>query len=61
MENSLFETASALGTVGLSVGLFTYQSPPLVLWMGSTLMFIGRLEILIVLISIVNILNKFRK
>lgn len=61
LENSLFETASALGTVGLSVGLFSYQSPPLILWMGSTLMFIGRLEILIVLISIVNIFNRFRK
>jgi trk system potassium uptake protein TrkH len=61
LENSIFETASALGTVGLSVGLFSYQSPPIILWMGSTLMFIGRLEILIVLISIVNIFNRFRK
>lgn len=61
LQDSLFETASALGTVGLSLGLYTYQSPPLVLWMGSTLMFIGRLEILIVLISIVNIFKKFRK
>jgi len=61
LQDSIFETASALGTVGLSVGLFSYQSPPMILWMGSTLMFIGRLEILIVLISIVNIFNKLRK
>lgn len=61
LEDSLFETASALGTVGLSLGLFSYESPPVILWMGSTLMFIGRLEILIVLISIVNIFSKLRK
>ncbi|MBN2605479.1 MAG: TrkH family potassium uptake protein [Bacilli bacterium] len=61
LEQSLFETASALGTVGLSVGLFTYYSPNIILWMGSILMFIGRLEILIVMISIVNVINKFRK
>jgi trk system potassium uptake protein TrkH len=61
MEDSLFETASALGTVGLSLGLFNYSSPPVILWMGSTLMFIGRLEILIILISIANIFHKLRK
>jgi trk system potassium uptake protein TrkH len=61
MEDSLFETASALGTVGLSLGLFNYSSPPLILWMGSTLMFIGRLEILIILISIANVFHKLRK
>jgi trk system potassium uptake protein TrkH len=55
LEESLFEVASALGTVGLSVGLFTYASPSVILWLGSFLMFIGRLEIIIVLLAIVNI------
>lgn len=60
-EQSLFETSSALGTVGLSLGLFSYHSTNLILWMGSLFMFLGRLEILIVLLSMVNIINKFRK
>ncbi|MCF7924968.1 MAG: TrkH family potassium uptake protein, partial [Candidatus Izimaplasma sp.] len=58
LMDSLFETASALGTVGLSVGLFTYESPLFVLWFGSFLMLLGRLEILIVLITITNFIHK---
>lgn len=61
MQDSLFETASALGTVGLSLGLFSYSSPPAILWMGSALMFMGRLEILIVLLSIATLIHRFRK
>ncbi|MCF7926449.1 MAG: TrkH family potassium uptake protein [Candidatus Izimaplasma sp.] len=60
MQESLFESASALGTVGLSVGLFGYSSPPVILWMGSVMMLLGRLEILIVLIVIINFFRKLK-
>jgi trk system potassium uptake protein TrkH len=61
LQDSVFETSSALGTVGLSLGLFSYTSPPVILWMGSILMFLGRLEILIVLLSIANWIHRLRK
>lgn len=41
----MFETASALGTVGLSCGIMTADAPVPVLWTGSVAMFLGRIEI----------------
>lgn len=48
-QDSLFEFASALGTVGLSVGITAKAAPSFVLWVEILGMFLGRLEILPVL------------
>lgn len=48
LQDSLFEYASALGTVGLSVGVTSANAPAPVLWAEIAGMFLGRLEIFIV-------------
>lgn len=57
LKESLFEFASALGTVGLSVGVTTASSPPLVLWTEIMGMFLGRLEFFVILVSLVKIVR----
>jgi trk system potassium uptake protein TrkH len=52
LQDSLFEYASALGTVGLSVGVTSASAPPPVLWVEIGGMFLGRLEIFIVLVAL---------
>ena len=39
MQNSLFEFASVLGTVGLSVGITGYHAHPIILWTSAAGMF----------------------
>lgn len=48
LRESLFEFASALGTVGLSLGVTAPTAPPLVLWTEIAGMLLGRLEFLII-------------
>jgi trk system potassium uptake protein len=45
LEDSLFEFASLLGSVGLSIGIVSYDSNPVILWTSIIGMIIGRLEI----------------
>lgn len=52
LENSLFEFASALGTVGLSVGITGFHAHPLELWIATLGMFLGRLEFYVIFIAI---------
>lgn len=52
LSESLFEFASAQGTVGLSVGVTSPDAPALVLWTETAGMFLGRLEFLIVFVAI---------
>ena len=53
MKESLFEFASALGTVGLSTGNITLPDAPLpLLWTEILGMFLGRLEFFVVFVSI---------
>lgn len=59
LKESLFEFASALSTVGLSLGVTKASSPPLVLWTETLGMFLGRLEFMVVVISLVKILKDF--
>lgn len=56
LRDSAFEFASALATTGLSVGVTSPTSPPLVLWTEIGGMFLGRLEFLVVIIGAVRIL-----
>jgi trk system potassium uptake protein TrkH len=48
LRDSLFEFASSIGTVGLSVGITSAAAPPLVLWTQIFGMILGRLEILVI-------------
>jgi len=51
LPESMFESASSLGTVGISVGVTSASAPPIVLWTETLGMFLGRLEFFIVFIS----------
>lgn len=53
--DSMFEFASALGTVGLSVGITSYDASPVVLWTETAGMFVGRLEIYVVFVAAVQL------
>ena len=47
----MFEFASAISTVGLSVGITSYGASPVIHWTAIAGMFLGRLEIYVVLIA----------
>ena len=54
-QDSLFEFGSALGTTGLSVGVTSRSMPTPVVWILTVAMFLGRLEFLVVFVSIAKI------
>ncbi len=51
LEESLFEFASALGTVGLSIGVISYNLVPVLLWVTTWGMLMGRLEFYIIIMA----------
>lgn len=55
LKESLFEFASALGTVGLSVGVTAPDAPSLVLWTETFGMFLGRLEFFIIFTAVIKL------
>ncbi len=55
LGEALFEFASALGTVGLSVGVTSAQMPDIALWGEIFAMFLGRLEFMVVIVSLLKI------
>jgi trk system potassium uptake protein TrkH len=57
LKESLFEFASSVGTVGLSVGITSSSVPPLVLWTQIIGMFLGRLEFFVIFVSIGKIVR----
>ncbi|MFA7417142.1 MAG: potassium transporter TrkG [Acholeplasma sp.] len=59
--DSMFEVASALGTVGHSIGVMTYHSNPVVLWIGIIAMFLGRMEFYIIIIAIGKVFLDIKK
>ena len=67
MRDSLFEFASTVGTVGLSVGVTSPNMPVPLLWFQSLGMILGRLEFFTVIIGLIKLfkdvtcLIKFRK
>jgi len=61
LPESLFEFASALGTVGLSVGVTMPDAPLAVLWAEMAGMFLGRLEFFTILIGIAKIAADSRR
>ena len=57
LQDSLFEYASTLGTVGLSIGITAADAPVGVLWTQIVGMFLGRLEFFTVFIGVVCMLR----
>ena len=57
LQDSLFEFSSAMGTVGLSVGVTTASTSGTVLWAEIIGMFLGRLEIFVFFIALIKIWN----
>ena len=58
LRDSLFEFASALGTVGLSVGVTSASAPDAVLWAETAAMFLGRLEFFVVFTALGHLLRR---
>jgi len=61
IKDALFEFSSALGTVGLSVGIVGYNANPVILWTSTIGMFLGRLEFYVVFIAGAKILMDIKK
>ncbi len=55
LRESLFEFASAIGTVGLSVGVTSAQMPDAALWAEILAMLLGRLEFIVVIVSLLKL------
>ncbi|MDQ7784363.1 MAG: TrkH family potassium uptake protein [Desulfomonilaceae bacterium] len=55
LRESLFEFASAIGTVGLSVGVTSAEMPDAALWAEILVMFLGRLEFIVVIVSVLKL------
>lgn len=55
LSDSLFEFASAVGTVGLSVGVTSAKMPDIALWAETLAMFLGRLEFFVVVVSLIKL------
>jgi hypothetical protein len=60
LPRSLFEFASALGTVGLSVGVTAPAAPDGVLWSETVGMLLGRLEFFTVFVALARIASDLR-
>lgn len=60
LTESMFEFASALGTVGLSMGIVSASVSPVILFSYSIGMFLGRLEFFVVFYCIVKIIRDIR-
>jgi trk system potassium uptake protein TrkH len=57
LGDSLFEFASALSTVGISVGVTSAAAPAGVLWAETAAMFLGRLEFFTIVIGLIRLFN----
>ena len=60
-KDSLFEFASALGTVGLSVGVTGPQASSVILWTEIAGMFLGRLEFFVIISGVMKLCSDARK
>ncbi|MGB3612521.1 MAG: TrkH family potassium uptake protein [Elainellaceae cyanobacterium] len=60
LQESLFEYASTMGTVGLSVGVTAADAPPGLLWTQIVGMFLGRLEFFTVFVGVIRLLKDVR-
>ena len=61
LQDSMFEFASAISTVGLSLGITGYSASPVILWTAIIGMFLGRLEIMVVFESIFRVFKDIKR
>ena len=61
ISDSMFAFASALGTVGLSTGVTTFETPATLLWTQTVGMFLGRLEFFPVFIGLFKLTSDARE
>ena len=61
VEDSMFEFSSALSTVGLSVGITGYDASPIIHWTATAGMFLGRLEVYVVMIAAARMMSDGKK
>lgn len=59
-EDSMFEFASCLSTVGLSIGIISSTANNIILWTASLGMLLGRLEIFVFFYSIIKLFSKMK-
>ena len=57
LQDSLFEFASALSTVGISVGITSAAAPAGVLWVEMLAMFLGRLEFFTIVVGMLKLFH----
>ncbi len=57
IRDSLFEFASAIGTVGISIGVTSAGMPDVALWAETIAMFLGRLELIVVIVSLLKMVG----
>jgi trk system potassium uptake protein TrkH len=60
LQDSMFEFASSLGTVGLSIGITSPSVPKVVMWTQTIGMILGRLEFFVIFYSILKIVNDLK-
>lgn len=60
LQDALFEFASALSTVGLSVGITSADAPAGILWIEIFAMFLGRLEFFAIIIGLMRLIRDTR-
>ena len=54
VQDSIFDFAAAMGTIGLSSGIVNLETPKVVLWTMSAGMFLGRLEIIVIFLAFIQ-------
>lgn len=60
-SDSMFEFASSLSTVGLSVGITSYSASPVILWTSTIGMLLGRLELYVVFQAFIRLIQDIRR
>ena len=60
LQEALFEYASTMGTVGLSIGITGADAPVGMLWAQIVGMFLGRLEFFTVFVGVIRLLRDVR-
>jgi trk system potassium uptake protein TrkH len=61
LRDALFEYASSVGTVGLSIGITAADAHPAILWIEIVGMFLGRLEFFVVFVALGSLLGRLKR
>ena len=60
LRGAMFEFASSLGTVGLSIGITNLSTPTHIIWLQTAAMLLGRLEFFVVFIALAKGIRDLR-